>query len=883
MVGFADCFWSGDYAGGMGVLFGKLQQGVIENQQVLTIARMRAEAEETYARRLADTVPATDRMTGGFAKDDGASVRKAYEGVRGEMEAAAKSHKNIASNISELVVVPFSRWCEAHEGRVQGSQDDLQARLKAHDKQADHARKLRSAYFNKCRQLEDLEEENKLGFQDPEKESSSPKTAQTPTIKLSEAQDEEAEEPLEIGDETFDPQQIKKILTHMLNTISLGETKVPILGIYHNVSTGADIADYIQKHMNAASISYAERIGQDLITHGFLRLVGNVGSTFANSSRMKYQWRPKVFKMTGIPERKKPLDRVSSVGSVAGSADSPIVGSVGEILTTTLNSQWNPLNNQYPNETPGDRLRRESKETDEKYKASVRRLDDLRCQLEEKMIDHFKFMERCELDRLRAIKAVILDFSGAISNSIPSLQSTVDNMMLYQETIQPEGDLRYLLENYRTGAFVPKVQVYDNYYNHVDEQTFGVDLEARARADRKRVPTIITTILTFLDQHYPDLEGDEARRGIWLVNVPLAATHHLRSVINTRSSIQRDVLERYEVPIVASVLKLYLLELPDSLVSSQVYEIIKTIYSSPDSSNSPETRVSVLQNTLGQLRLANIATLDAITTHFTRLIELTSAGEDFVSALATDLAQCILRPRTETSLTMHEKHAYRLIRDLFDHKEAIFGELKRASALSHTPSGGNASKASRIRAISTDESSRRANMEERNRAIASKSRNSSPVPHANGARGSHRRDRSVDPPGTRFPIHTSPPGMDKGRGHVRASLEVPPENGSPLTTKTSSTIPEYDSPPVASNTPPTTSHSANKDSALYARPDEPNGALAEKSDPQARSSRFPPRKTGGHGSLGSNRMSGGTNPRDSLVSESGDYRGVQLTDKPMDD
>lgn len=31
------------------------------------------------------------------------------------------------------------------------------------------------------------------------------------------------------------------------------------------------------------------------------------------------------------------------------------------------------------------------------------------------------------------------------------------------------------------------------------EQTFGVDLEARARADRKRVPIIITTILTFLD------------------------------------------------------------------------------------------------------------------------------------------------------------------------------------------------------------------------------------------------------------------------------------------------------------------------------------------------------------------------------------------------
>lgn len=61
---------------------------------------------------------------------------------------------------------------------------------------------------------------------------------------------------------------------------------------------------------------------------------------------------------------------------------------------------------------------------------------------------------------------------------------------------------------------------------------------------------------------YPDLEGDEVRRGIWLVDVPLAATHHLRNAINTGKAIPYEVLERYEIPIVASVLKLYLLELP---------------------------------------------------------------------------------------------------------------------------------------------------------------------------------------------------------------------------------------------------------------------------------------------------------------------------------
>lgn len=60
----------------MGVLFGKLQQGVQENQQILTVARMRADAEEVYGNSLAAITPATERIAGGFSRDEGASVRK---------------------------------------------------------------------------------------------------------------------------------------------------------------------------------------------------------------------------------------------------------------------------------------------------------------------------------------------------------------------------------------------------------------------------------------------------------------------------------------------------------------------------------------------------------------------------------------------------------------------------------------------------------------------------------------------------------------------------------------------------------------------------------------------------------------------------------------
>jgi len=381
------------------------------------------------------------------------------------MEEASRKHRKIASNIRELVVLPFERWCEQHATRVQNSQDDLQGRVKVHDRQAEVVRKLRSQYFNKCRLVEDLEEEDKLAFKDPKLDSPTNPKVQTPIVRVQTPEEVDDPEPVQLGDEAYPPDQLKKVMSDMLSKIRLGEARVPILGTYPNVSTGAEIVEYIQQHMNGKTVGYSEKVGQDLVSQGFLRLVGNVGNTFANSSRMNYQWRPKAFLTAGLPDKKNSVARSSTILSTLStdSMESPLVGAIVENL-----AGWNPLSNPHPNETPSEKLQREAKESDEKYKAGVRKLDLLRCTLEEAMMEHFKFMERCELDRLKAIKSVILDFSGALSNVIPSLQSTVDKMMLFQETVQPLGDLRYLLENYRTGSFVPRVQIYENYYNSVD-------------------------------------------------------------------------------------------------------------------------------------------------------------------------------------------------------------------------------------------------------------------------------------------------------------------------------------------------------------------------------------------------------------------------------
>jgi hypothetical protein len=288
-----------------------------------------------------------------------------------------------------------------------------------------------------------------------------------------------------------------------------------------------------------------------------------------------------------------------------------------------------------------------------------------------------------------------------------------------------------------------------------------------------------------------------------------------------------------------------------------VYEIIRTIYNTSAAEGTDEARVAVLQQTLSQLRLTNIATLDAFMNHFTRLIDLTSADEEYVQNLANTLAPCILRPRTETSLTMEEKHASRLIRDLFAHKGAIFGELKRMSSLSHSGSVN-----SRPRAISTDESNRRAHMEERQRALLEKAgprgRGISPAPSPRG----HRRDRSTGGPETRFPIASPTSGNERHRSSLgtmslkRQSLEVPDGAGLP---------------------PTEVNGGANGDSPKH----DADGAISKRDSLGRSGARFAGGRRATHGSTPSTPKTGpvdagrsGTPTQD---------RGVTLVDAPMND
>ncbi|ODV73019.1 GTPase-activating protein RGD2 CYBJADRAFT_128138 [Cyberlindnera jadinii NRRL Y-1542] len=660
MPTFADSFWTRDFHTGISTLFAKLNQGCVENEEFISLFTARMEGELDYGARLTLVEKNNKPLKTGFDRDDGASLKNAFKGIAEQMVREGETHYTIGTNIRQMVVDPFTKWSEEHAQRVHYSEAILNNSLKVYNTKYKVVEKVSKKYFNKCRVFETL----KHGM-----------TEEEVVAQLSLEEEEDDDKPVSIGKKDYKTSELKQLLADMLQKIPQTQIKVTLLGTYDHVSTGSQIAEYLQKTLQVANLDECEMIGNDLIHHGYLRKVNtSVGSTigqantFVNSGSFHYQWKELAYHLANLPIDSNGTDPVYP---------SKMTNYIDDLKSTFEEPSLTKLN-------------KDIKELDQVYRIEVQKLDKIRCDLEELMIDHLTFMEKCELDRLRALKKVILDFTACISNNITQIKSSIDQILVYEESISPTNDLLFLLQNYRTGPFEPRVIMYENYYDSPKQQIFGVSLETRCKNDTKNVPIIVSSILSYMDTVYPNLPDDDVRTKIWLIPVRLQSTHALRSQIEQVHSdgLTPEFWSNHPPEVIASVLKLYLLELPDSLVSSSVYDVIKLIYQQYP--NDEDQRILGVSNVLKDLDKSQLATVNVICTHFQRLISIlrentqqpdTTLAENFEDGISQEFSSCILRPKQNTNVTMGDRHPFRLVHDLLTHKKEVMRLVKRSASV----------------------------------------------------------------------------------------------------------------------------------------------------------------------------------------------------------
>ncbi len=472
------------------------------------------------------------------------------------------------------------------------------------------------------------------------------------------------DEPTEIGKLLYYPPQLHILFQRLLLNIPRNDYKLPLIGTYPNVSTGADISNWLRKNVGSlSSLAKTEKFGQDLINLGYLRLVGAVGNKFTDTADSRYQWQSSAFKVGKLEDGQEKKTDGSDAGSdVVGMSrastllesfvkrrtttssnepTSPSSHSIStRVPTTTVNGTnisvfdkiSNSLRGTLPGESYSDKLIREMHDSDTFYQTQISQLNFRRQDLEESILSHFQYMEKCEISRLEAIKTVMQQIMLIIKNQTPLLHNAYEIMGEPIPLVNNKLGFESLIKTYGLGFYSPRKATYINYYNSSKQnlEIFGVELGSLTKGRDPPIPEFLITLLEYLEELESKSEISFAE--IWKTYISEKSLQKVHNLENkTVNSIKENdgifepskVFKEVKLHLIVGILELYLLELPDSLIPFTLYDKIKSIYESDDVKVIDEVeKRQVLAKTLAQLPWSNLATLNTIIAHLNKVFGL---------------------------------------------------------------------------------------------------------------------------------------------------------------------------------------------------------------------------------------------------------------------
>lgn len=220
-----------------------------------------------------------------------------------------------------------------------------------------------------------------------------------------------------------------------------------------------------------------------------------------------------------------------------------------------------------------------------------------------------------------------------------SLEPPIERSATLIAAYQPESDLTALIERYRTGPFRPDPQIYESVAHDESDVVFGIDLRkwaeggwyalTQGESEKKElIPPVLTALLSALDAAYERAPNDIEKRKAWIYEVPLPAVHQLRESLNAIPPDQpfpTDLLAKFDAPVIASCIKLWVLELNPPLALYEGWEDFRRLYPTVGSvfktgEESEEQHLALVSTALQKLPRVHLYVLDAILKHLKKYV-----------------------------------------------------------------------------------------------------------------------------------------------------------------------------------------------------------------------------------------------------------------------
>lgn len=333
------------------------------------------------------------------------------------------------------------------------------------------------------------------------------------SIKTSPSSLPEPPEPILLAGLSLTPTAVSELLSRASSELNLRPIRIPILGEYNNCFTGEEFVHWLNKNVQGfgGEVDHAEQAARELTEReGLLRRIGDLGNAFEPVDDAFYQFRPKAFELGKPPSKDEPP--ISPTALAAGNFIKRSNGFLNVV------SKALAANSTASTEPPHVRARLEADDADREYRVGVRKLDRQRLGLEERIEDTLRSLQRWETERLHAVKTVLLQFHGTLSNLPRALEAPLERSASHIAAYLPDSDLSALIERYRTGPFRPHPHVYESVAHDESDILFGIDLRRWSEGgwssphgeaqNKLLVPMVLTTLLDGLTQAYLKLPND---------------------------------------------------------------------------------------------------------------------------------------------------------------------------------------------------------------------------------------------------------------------------------------------------------------------------------------------------------------------------------------
>ncbi|KAG4087339.1 hypothetical protein H8356DRAFT_1010954 [Neocallimastix lanati (nom. inval.)] len=619
---FTDCFWAYDTKDttiGIRTINKKIEKGFNEVDELISFVKKRISLEENYSYDLVDLGQSRNYFE--ETAEEGSSVYQSYVNIKRELINYGNSRQNIANAMKEYVLNPLIKYQDTYRKYSHKKTQEIIDLVNTLQKQKDELEYAKAEYYQSC---EISEQFNNLR-----------NTIGTPYYSLDNMDFPALDAMIPIGPRNMTIEELNSLLLKMQHEIP--QTTVSSWIGNYQAMAGEDIVRFMMKRFLDMSKDDAIMAAQDLLKMGFIgtRSISKQPFSFNGS----YVWKK-----------------------------------------TTMEG-----------EAPHKKAKRDVERTDYIYKNAVKTVETTRCNIECEMYAYLVKVEDIEYQRIQTIRSSVAAMIDLESKSVMVNQVLYDHDKLFLETIQPERDLNQVINQCRTGTTHIPVTIYESYYYSPGHfQTFGVFLDQLVMSNGTNVPIIVKKCLSAItktvkalcenqeivqevDHEVKKLTPVEMERRMWLGPRPfIGQVYELRNQLNTQK-ITLKILKNFKVPVIIAVLKLFLQELPISLIAGDMYESFKMLYSGAEN-NDLKNRVTSIERLLYTLSPPYYETLACIMKHLHGLVEDLPFEDEFISGLSYSIAHLILRPWTESIITINDKHASRLVKDLIYYYNDIFPE-----------------------------------------------------------------------------------------------------------------------------------------------------------------------------------------------------------------